>query len=173
MPYTLFFDVFPELAIAETRTIIVFEDQNIPPDQYALMENYCDENECDCRRVMFNVLADRRKEFVAVIAFGWETKDFYENWYKDNDPSTIKELMGPVLNLGSKQSPFAEDILAAVREVLEDKEYIERLKRHYKIFKEYIRNGKKKNQSKYFEKIGRNQICPCGSGKKYKHCCGN
>ncbi|MCR4379205.1 MAG: SEC-C domain-containing protein [Rhodospirillales bacterium] len=22
-------------------------------------------------------------------------------------------------------------------------------------------------------KIGRNQLCPCGSGKKYKHCCGN
>lgn len=22
------------------------------------------------------------------------------------------------------------------------------------------------------EKIGRNDLCPCGSGKKYKHCCG-
>ena len=22
-------------------------------------------------------------------------------------------------------------------------------------------------------KIGRNEFCPCGSGKKYKHCCGN
>jgi uncharacterized protein YecA (UPF0149 family) len=22
------------------------------------------------------------------------------------------------------------------------------------------------------DKIGRNQPCPCGSGKKYKHCCG-
>lgn len=22
-------------------------------------------------------------------------------------------------------------------------------------------------------KIGRNEICPCGSGKKYKHCCIN
>ena len=21
-------------------------------------------------------------------------------------------------------------------------------------------------------KIGRNEPCPCGSGKKYKHCCG-
>ena len=23
-----------------------------------------------------------------------------------------------------------------------------------------------------FEKVGRNERCPCGSGKKYKHCCG-
>ena len=22
------------------------------------------------------------------------------------------------------------------------------------------------------EKVGRNDPCPCGSGKKYKHCCG-
>jgi uncharacterized protein YecA (UPF0149 family) len=23
------------------------------------------------------------------------------------------------------------------------------------------------------EKVGRNEPCPCGSGKKYKNCCGN
>ena len=23
------------------------------------------------------------------------------------------------------------------------------------------------------KKVGRNQKCPCGSGKKYKHCCGS
>jgi preprotein translocase subunit SecA len=22
------------------------------------------------------------------------------------------------------------------------------------------------------KKVGRNDLCPCGSGKKYKHCCG-
>ncbi|NOQ18309.1 MAG: hypothetical protein GQ507_03620 [Dehalococcoidales bacterium] len=22
------------------------------------------------------------------------------------------------------------------------------------------------------KKVGRNEPCPCGSGKKYKHCCG-
>ncbi|MGZ8551111.1 MAG: SEC-C metal-binding domain-containing protein [Chitinophagaceae bacterium] len=25
---------------------------------------------------------------------------------------------------------------------------------------------------KVAEKIGRNDLCPCGSGKKYKKCCG-
>ena len=23
------------------------------------------------------------------------------------------------------------------------------------------------------QKVGRNDKCPCGSGKKYKHCCGS
>lgn len=30
----------------------------------------------------------------------------------------------------------------------------------------------KKTSPKKVEKIGRNQLCPCGSGKKYKNCCG-
>jgi preprotein translocase subunit SecA len=29
-----------------------------------------------------------------------------------------------------------------------------------------------KKQPKKVEKIGRNDPCPCGSGKKYKQCCG-
>ena len=38
---------------------------------------------------------------------------------------------------------------------------------------------KKKNESdvnsknKDFKKTGRNEKCPCGSGKKFKHCHGN
>ena len=30
----------------------------------------------------------------------------------------------------------------------------------------------KKAQPKRVNKIGRNDPCPCGSGKKYKQCCG-
>ncbi len=30
----------------------------------------------------------------------------------------------------------------------------------------------KKNQIRHVVKVGRNDPCPCGSGKKYKHCCG-
>ena len=30
-----------------------------------------------------------------------------------------------------------------------------------------------KQPSETSKKIGRNDKCPCGSGKKYKHCCGS
>ena len=33
-------------------------------------------------------------------------------------------------------------------------------------------DGTVKRQPRRVEKIGRNDPCPCGSGKKYKHCCG-
>lgn len=37
-----------------------------------------------------------------------------------------------------------------------------------------IRNGNiiKRPTVKNIVKIGRNDLCPCGSGKKYKKCCG-
>jgi len=30
----------------------------------------------------------------------------------------------------------------------------------------------KKDRDESGHKIGRNDLCPCGSGKKYKSCCG-
>ena len=32
---------------------------------------------------------------------------------------------------------------------------------------------KKEKEKEDFKKVGRNEKCPCGSGKKYKHCHGN
>jgi len=29
-----------------------------------------------------------------------------------------------------------------------------------------------KKNPKRVKKVGRNELCPCGSGKKYKQCCG-
>ena len=32
---------------------------------------------------------------------------------------------------------------------------------------------KQAEEKNEFKKVGRNEKCPCGSGKKYKHCHGN
>lgn len=62
MPYTLFRDRFPEIAKKETRSIMVLEDAELPKDHYLLMELYCDEPECDCRRVMFYIFSEEVKK---------------------------------------------------------------------------------------------------------------
>lgn len=166
MPYTMFHDRFPQLAEEETRTLTVFGDAELPPDRYVLMELYCDEPGCDCRRVMFNVFSDRRKRFVAVIAYGWESEGYYRNWARAAaDEEILREMKGPVLNRLSPQSPLAPALLEMVEGVvLRDPDYIERLKRHYRLFRETV-DGKRSGP------VGRNDPCPCGSGKKYKHCC--
>jgi len=40
------------------------------------------------------------------------------------------------------------------------------------IFEAVLEHGKGGGEPAVSEKIGRNEPCPCGSGKKYKKCCG-
>jgi len=130
------------MAEAETRTITVFDDRSktgLPPGEYAFCEMFCDEPGCDCRRVFFYVLASFRKGPEAVIAWGWESAEYYANWFPHADPEAIAGLMGPCLNIGSPQSELAGPILGLVRSVLlKDEAYIERIKRHYQLFRAKI-----------------------------------
>lgn len=186
MPYIPFYEHFPELAEEETRCLMAFNDSKLPVDNYDLIELYCDEPGCDCRRVFLNIISEKTGKTLAVIAYGWEDEKYYSKWMGDNEPEIIKELKGPTLNLSSPQSKLAPILLDRVKSiVLQDKNYIQRLKRHYNIFREVIekkalgkQNLKNTNKNdniilKSSEKIGRNDPCHCGSGKKYKKCCLN
>ena len=151
MPFTMFHDRFPDLAERETRTMTVLRNTTLPPDTYALIENYCDEPGCDCRRVIFNI----------------------REWSSHKEPDVLRELQGPVLNRLSLQSELAPTLLNMVKEVvLNDRRYIERLKEHYRLFKAAV-DGVRTTATpeSRLKKIGRNDPCPCGSGRKYKHCC--
>ena len=52
-------------------------------------------------------------------------------------------------------------------EVRQNTERVQTLKGNANDGKEKVKAKPKKT-----EKIGRNQMCPCGSGLKYKQCCG-
>lgn len=141
MPYALFHSRFPEIAERETRTITVLRDtaRGLPAGQYGLLEMYCDEPGCDCRRVFFSVVSPPKSEPVAVIAYGWESPEFYARWMGDDDLLMMEQLCGPALNLSSPQSKLAPAILEIVTNtVLRDPAYIERLKKHYRMFRSKI-----------------------------------
>jgi hypothetical protein len=134
MPFAPFFQEFPEIAVKETRVLTVINSPDLPPDEYGLLELYCDDPGCDCRRVIFNIHRPDRQQPDAVIAFGWESDEFYRNWL-NGTPVDIHELQGPVLNLASHQSPLAPTLLEQVTLILQDPQYVERLKRHYAQFR--------------------------------------
>ncbi|NQT40671.1 MAG: hypothetical protein HQ581_24470 [Planctomycetes bacterium] len=141
MSFTLFHGYLPEIAKSETRTIILSDevDVGLPAAHYSFLEMFCDEPGCDCRRVLFYVVSSLRNDLVAVIAYGWETPEFYARWMGSNDPSDLAELKGPVLNLGSPQSADAPEILEMAADLLlTDKAYMDRVKRHYAMFRERI-----------------------------------
>jgi hypothetical protein len=139
MPFVPFHDTFPDLAERETRTLTILDDAKLPAGDYALIELYCDEPDCDCRRVFFWVLSSQTSEVVAVIAYGWENTRFYAQWIGDDDPQMARALKGPILNPGSLQAAFAPALLDIVKNVvLQDEHYVARLKTHYAMFRETV-----------------------------------
>ncbi|MDD5699106.1 MAG: SEC-C metal-binding domain-containing protein [Victivallaceae bacterium] len=174
MPYAPFHARFPDIAEKETRSLIIHGDPELPDDRYILVELYCDEKNCDCRRVFFDVLSENTKKSLAVITYGWEKRQYYIDWMGDSNPDVIDSLVGVGLNLSSFQSNLAQALLKKIDFILKnDTSYVERLKRHYKIFRKEIDKQNKIAPFVSQPKIGRNDPCPCGSGKKYKKCCLN
>ncbi len=141
MPYSLFHSYFPEIAELETRTVTVLDNASfkLPVAEYSFLEMFCDEPGCDCRRVIFTVASSAEKDIVAVIGWGWESRAFYIKWMRDDDPDIITELMGPSLNSLSSQASFAPALVTLFQKVLlPDVVYIQRVKRHYYMFREAV-----------------------------------
>jgi preprotein translocase subunit SecA len=61
-----------------------------------------------------------------------------------------------------------EDIVRYVYHV----SMVERPKERQDLVENRADGGETKKQPRRVEKVGRNDLCPCGSGKKYKKCCG-
>ncbi len=167
----MFYDKFPMIAMQETRCLTVFnqEETGLPPDTYNLIELYCDDPGCDCRRVMLTITSEATKKNLATIAYGWESRKFYAKWLGMDFPEMLDELKGPALNTGSFQSELAPALLESVKIILKDQIYVERLKSHYLLFREEVDRDQLEHD--HSSKVRRNDPCPCGSKKKYKHCC--
>ena len=144
MPFILFHDFFPEVAGKETRTATVLNnpDGKLPSGDYGFLEMYCDEADCDCRRVYFDVISRGSAQTEAFITWGWENEEFYRSRSKlDLSPEDLAELIGPALATGQPQGKLAPALLDFVRDIiLADAAYVERIKRHYKMFRERIEN---------------------------------
>jgi len=140
MPYEQLYERLPAVAETETRSITLLEDSmelGLPAADYGFLEMFCNEPGCDCRRVFFTVISSRSQDMEAVICFGWEKKEFYHNWagYALSE-GDIEELQGPGLNLGAPETQYSDGILELFKKVLwKDQEYIERVKRHYRMFR--------------------------------------
>lgn len=184
MGMLLFGALFPDIARNETRTLKLLVDRPpIPADTYGLLEMFCVEKGCDCRRVMLAVHSMRTMQPVAMINFAFDPDD---------------DMRGPFLNDLNAKEPLALALLDLVRELLEtDTAYVKRLERHYSIVKAALvdpehpvhkRLPEKQPVEKEFAEFagkmgkaaattGRNDPCPCGAldergrRKKFKHCC--
>ncbi len=145
MPYVPFYQYLPAVAEMETRVITLTTSVNefgLPAGQYAFVESFC--NECDCRRVFLNVINPNFKEPVAVITWGWETKQFYLKWFGSNDEDAIKEMMGSSLSIMSKQSAISLKVFNMCNHLLlKNNDYTLRVKKHYDLFRKELKKNHK------------------------------
>ena len=115
-----------------------------------------------------------------------EGKDDCINYFLTNDsiPNTILE------RVASEHKNFMDIINESIGKKYTFEELIKEYKAEYLKYKLYssatilycsnafskvfddISAAEEEQTKPIIEKVGRNEPCPCGSGKKYKHCCG-
>ncbi len=79
----------------------------------------------------------------ATISYGWEKPSFYKNW-AGSELMDVNELCRPMLDPLNPQSPHAEFFLSLFTEMVKDKAYVDRLKRHYEMFRKPAKRGGKR-----------------------------
>jgi hypothetical protein len=108
----------------ETRTAVLSETTQcddvdfIPADEYGFDELYCDQRNCDCRRVIINVLARYARRHVATINHAFEppAKDALVPEQTFLDPLNRQSQWAPALldpvhqcRAGRRELPAASD----------------------------------------------------------------
>ena len=98
-----------------------------------------------------------------VVAYKKEGFDMFDEMIENIQKDTIKYLYGASIETNVKR----EKVAVVSDAIKKDSD---------KALSESSNNGQESSKQKTFErdskKVGRNDPCPCGSGKKYKHCCG-
>ena len=129
-----FYTRFRDLAFKEMQSATVREMPGLPDGEYGFLELYCDESTCDCRRVIIDVITPTTGSKIwATINYGWESLEFYEKWIRDKE--TARECYGATLDPLNPQTEYSDALLQLFNQVLQDEAYVERLKRHYQLFK--------------------------------------
>ncbi len=126
---------------------------------YLLLDNYCKNPECECNDMYFHIFemdASRRPEdtSVGVYFYNYQTKDVKID---EGNKELMKEIVAELFTI----HPEADQIF-------------ERRSNNLKIIYELAKfRYEKENRllKTHVNKVGRNEPCPCGSGKKYKRCC--
>jgi hypothetical protein len=136
---TPFMQRFPELGARETRSLTVTGRDDLPDGDYGFIELYCNEPNCDCRRVMIVVLRPETGwKFWAAINYGWESVEFYQKWARA-PAEDRSEWQGPILDPMVEQTPYASVLLDLFNKfLLQSPDYVQRLRKHYQLFRSVV-----------------------------------
>lgn len=121
-----YIEMFPE-SMNECRVVYARGHVELPDDEYGFIELYCTDPECDCKRVMINVIATTSQKHLATINYGFDPED---------------DMPGPFLDPLNKQSEYSDIFLSLFEQFIKEPTYISRIKGHYKQVKAALKNSK-------------------------------
>ena len=118
--------LLPELAGRETRSMSISPPglAGIPPGRYEFVESYCQDPDCDCRRVLINVIGEEQGRVVATISHSFEPP-------RRNALVREQTFLDPI----NPQSKWSKALLEVFLTQVLDDVYADRLVRHYEAVK--------------------------------------
>jgi hypothetical protein len=120
---------------------VLTDDGPLPAGDYGFLEHYCNDPQCDCRRVLLRVTsAEPPHTVLATINYGWEKSEFYTR-RMHGDKQAGQDITAASLDPLHSQSKYAGYLLTFFQqEMITDPAYVARLARHYKLFKHDVGN---------------------------------
>lgn len=150
----------------QVRSVVIADDPFLPSGEYTFIDTYCTDKTCDCRKTILQIFHEEK--LVSIVSFGWESPSYYQRWLRSPELHEMaKEMSGVSIDFSSPDLVSPKGILLLVKFLLDEK-WISVFKENYRRIRESF---KPKPIVRSVEKISRNALCSCGSGKKYKHCC--
>jgi hypothetical protein len=139
-------------------------EQPAPQVTIGLQDAYCIEPKCDCKRVVWTVVAPsadgKRVQKIGVVNYSLPKKE----------PAVLEASPGVEPN----------SLFVLVANLLSSQPQLQTMyENRYRFLREQVtplvaaqRQVRSQTQNRPSAAVGRNDSCPCGSGKKYKKCHG-
>lgn len=127
---------YPELAEKETRILTILQEHdNLLKWDYIIQEMYCTDLKCDCKKVSFNIVWPNNE--IYYLDYWFEKPEYYIKWWIW-DEELAKEMSWLSVNTFNWNIEENKKVFETIKRVLEDKKYIDRLKKHYQLMKEEV-----------------------------------
>lgn len=142
----------------------------INDDIIIIDENYCVASSCNCKDVHFCYFY-RKKNHLNKTTINVNEDDAVYLPYNYKTGKWGESEIGRNLKFESRER--VEQVKSAFSAKYPD--FSERAKKHHHMLRSLYRNFRQNDltpSTKLVKKVGRNEPCPCGSGNKYKKCCG-
>jgi uncharacterized protein len=165
------------LALGEARESVASDDTGDTCSLLVRFYNQCvaDVNRDSFDLILYDGLADDGRDFATWCGGFLDGVQLCEvDWFERGDPDEVDELLYPFVVLAG-ELPARErrsfkpaewrSLVHACQDGLADA--IVDVREYWRVMR-----APPETLRRLTPKTGRNDPCPCGSGKKYKHCCG-